>query len=176
MRERLAKLIRQRSAFIGTFSGIGRKSGYKGYLAPTILLTNLKDEQENSLEDHVWMNFCKGFEEANLHCGDIIKFRARVEPYQKGYSEDSEENPFRIDFCLTYPRKVSKIGQEEGEFEANEIHSRKALEEIKKYNEALKQSRIDFFEKKHLADAPKEELSKTVEKMTQTRLSLFLEN
>ena len=106
MREKLAKRNNERNFFTGTFSKFGTKTGYR-HQEPTVLLTNIKDEEGNNITDHLWFNYTKLFEqlweEENLYSGDIIAFSARVKPYSKGYEKDE------IDFKLSRPTKLKII-------------------------------------------------------------------
>ncbi|MFW9878877.1 MAG: hypothetical protein ACFFG0_37835 [Candidatus Thorarchaeota archaeon] len=66
--------------------------------------------------------------------------------YQKGYSEDSEENPVRWDYHLSYPRKVQKCGRAEGDFSQynayNESVANRVSDHAKRREEIFKQKDI----------------------------------
>lgn len=119
MRENFKKMAGQRHTFIATVSRFGKKSSYRGPPQTTILLVNIKNENEGFLEDHAWMVLRKRFEQAEIKEGDVLKLEARVSTYVKGYSDDHEENPIRIDYKLCYPTKIMKIGEDE-EFKISE--------------------------------------------------------
>jgi hypothetical protein len=134
LRERLRQLNKERLPIIATFVRFGRAKSKNGYLNTTVLFTDVKDEKGDLLTDHAWMGMGKRFERLNLTSGDILRFNARIKSYTKGYSEDSEENPFRIDFKLSYPSKAEKIGfDDEGDYDND--FSLKVLADIKEHND-----------------------------------------
>jgi hypothetical protein len=79
-------------------------------------LKDVKDENGQLVTDHLWFNMTKGFEEANLHPGDIVEFRGKVEKYIKGYQgrrEDVFGKPIEADYKLSRPTKVRNLGKKE---------------------------------------------------------------
>jgi len=109
-RKKLKEIEDERKIFIGTFERYGIKSGYKCPLK-TVLLLDIKDEEENEITDHLWFNFTKGFEKlGELKRGDKIKFRARSKKYTKGYQGYRWDIPNNIstDYKLSHPTILSK--------------------------------------------------------------------
>jgi hypothetical protein len=117
MREALAQIENRRDTFLGTFVRFGVKGGWKGPV-PTVLLKEVKNENNETLTDHLWFNLTKGFEKLNLQEGDTVKFNARVKPYFKGYlgyvddvddTDDTYYEPLELDYKLSNPRKVQRV-------------------------------------------------------------------
>jgi hypothetical protein len=137
MRKDLAPHFNKRTRFCGTFIKYGQKNGYKGRLEQTVLLINIIEITNPTiiLTDHLWFNYTKGFSVLNLQSGDIIEFNARVDVYQKGYSEDSEDNPFRLDYRLTYPRNIKIVGKAEDDFSENDRYNKSIIEKIIQHND-----------------------------------------
>lgn len=120
-----------RTRFRATFERFGKKSGYKVPWVLTILLIDVKRvDDEKIMTDHAWMTAGKQFKSLDLHSGDIIDFDARVGMYQKGYSEDDEENPFRYDYRLERPTKMEKVGKSDGDFTTEERLSQEIREKV----------------------------------------------
>ncbi|TAL70135.1 MAG: hypothetical protein EPN82_05850 [Bacteroidetes bacterium] len=108
MRVELMKRNRDRIKCYGTFKNTGTKSGWQGEILPTVLLTDIRDEQGNILTDHLWFNLTKQFEKlGEIPAGTKLEFEARVKEYFKGYVNrwnDIDER--RNDYKLSYPTKV----------------------------------------------------------------------
>jgi len=113
MRNKLKEYSGKRLRFVGIFSRFGKKAKFKGGFQVTLLIRNiiLEGFPEEEVTDHFWFNYTKQFQNTLLRNGTILAFNARVGQYEKGYSEDSEENPKRLDFGLYYPSKVEIVGQ-----------------------------------------------------------------
>jgi len=113
MRERLREKSGARGCYTGTFSRFGAKSAYKGPPLKTVLLVELKDEMGREVCDHLWFNFTKEFEAANLQPGDQVRFNARSKPYWKGYRghryDDDEMRTVAKDYKLSHPTKVTVV-------------------------------------------------------------------
>ena len=77
----------------------------------TVLLTDIKDMQGNTITDHLWFNLTKGFEKLNLQENEIIKFDARVKSYMKGHKgyRDDVYKPIEKDYKLSHPTRIAKI-------------------------------------------------------------------
>lgn len=111
MRNKLKEIGNEnRHIFTGEFSRFGVKNGYMGQ-QKTILLQNIKNEKGELVTDHLWFNYIKGFKKINLQKGDIIKFSARVNLYEKGYKGYREDIyvPITYDYKLSYPTNIQKI-------------------------------------------------------------------
>jgi len=110
MRENLECINDIRDVFYGIFVRIGIKKGYMGK-EETVLLKDIRDKNGKYICDHLWFNYTKGFQEANLHEGDIVEFNARVKPYIKGYFGYQWDvyKPAELDYKLSHPTKFKKI-------------------------------------------------------------------
>jgi hypothetical protein len=82
------------------------------------LLIDIIDTEKPTeiLTDHLWFNVTEEFRQLNLRSGDIVEFNARVTLYEKGYRDDDEDNPKRLDYHLSYPRKITKCGHTEKDY------------------------------------------------------------
>ena len=106
VREEFREKHFKRLTFEGIFKQFGKKRGYKGYLAQTILLIDVKEFQtEKVLTDHLWFNSTLRFKKLELSVGDIVKFDGRVRTYRKGYAENSHYY-----YKISHPSKISIIG------------------------------------------------------------------
>ena len=86
MRNQLAIINGSRSRFEGIFVRFGTKRGYKGYPVKTILLKEVHSLANNDIKtDHLWFTCGKRLEQLNLQENDVVRFDARVSPYEKGY-------------------------------------------------------------------------------------------
>ena len=101
----------KRGLYIWKFDRTGSKSGYKGRL-DTVLLKDIKDETGHIVTDHQWFNMTKGFKQADLKHGDLVKFRATVKKSPKGYRgrrEDVFDKPIIADYYLSRPTNIRKL-------------------------------------------------------------------
>lgn len=118
MRRELAKKENERARFTGSFVRFGTKNGWHD-LEKTILLRNIRYTNGEVVADHLWFNYTKGFESADLEkpfCeNDVIEFVARVKLYLKGYRGWREDvwKPVEHDYKLSHPTKISNLGQED---------------------------------------------------------------
>jgi len=114
MRSKLKKIENKRKTFIGTFVRFGSKSNYHGFPEPTILLKDIKDNNNRIVCDHIWFNLTKRFQNIDLKEGDIIEFDARVKEYKKGYV-NYRKGIFNqsYNYKLSYPTKIKKIREED---------------------------------------------------------------
>lgn len=116
MRKNLESLgTEERHMFKATFGRYGTKRGYKGRIESTILLINVKDENDNLLTDHLWFNLTSGFGSLDLKEGDEVTFYGRVKYYLKGYFGNKADVhvPIEYDVKISHPTKVRKIEKEE---------------------------------------------------------------
>ena len=108
MRKKLHSKQGQRLLFTATIGRSGEKSGYRGS-TETVLLKDVRFENDKQATDHVWINKTKTYEAANLRMGDRIRFEARVRYYEKGYKGHDPvkkaEKPIRTDLKLDRPSK-----------------------------------------------------------------------
>jgi hypothetical protein len=118
------------------------KNGYKGRLSQTVLLVDIIDiaNPNETLTDHLWFNFTEEFKHLNLKSGDILEFNARVALYKKGYSDDSEDNPKRIDYHLTYPRKIEKCGHSEKDYSSYEKYNEEIIKKVEEHETRRKEA------------------------------------
>lgn len=111
MRTKLKKINSKpdtKEEFTGTFVKFGGKNN-NGEWETTILLKNIKDKNGKLVTDHLWFNNSKGFEALNLKENDVIRFKAKVSQYKKGYlGRDktlSNIKPKEKDYKLLNPSK-----------------------------------------------------------------------
>ena len=114
MRDELRKKEGQRQVFSATFERTGVKNGYKGP-KKTILLKNIRDHNGKVVSDHLWFNYTKGFAKHKLAPGCLVRFKARVKEYEKGYRGRREEvyAPIEIDYKLSHPT-ILEVTTEDG--------------------------------------------------------------
>jgi len=95
----------------GTFEKLGTKKNWKfGFLEETILLIDIKNDANEIITDHLWLNYTNQLKKADLKKGDEIEFFGIVRMYKKGYFDFREGMDNRtIDYKITYPSKVKKI-------------------------------------------------------------------
>ena len=106
LRRRLAPLEEERGTFRGEFERFGSKKGNRSQ--HTILLKNIKDENDESMCGHCWLNVGKRIRDlGHLRKGDRIQFDGRVKKYRKGSKKRGI--PVRYDYKFTYPSKVQRI-------------------------------------------------------------------
>ena len=105
MREKLRTLgNEERHFFQGKFCRCGYKS-FGDIYSPTLLLTDVKDNEGNLLTEHLWFNYGKGFLSlGQLERGDLIGFCARVADYVKGRRYERE-----LDYKLSRPTKITLL-------------------------------------------------------------------
>lgn len=101
MRKRLRDLRDQRRVFRATFDRLGLKNGYRGRALQTVLLRDVRDEKGVHLTDHIWLNFTKGFQAAELTPGAEIEFDARVKKYRRGYRGHREDVFAQVSFATS---------------------------------------------------------------------------
>lgn len=101
----------ERHTFTAEFARFGMKNGYKG-VEKTVLLKDIKLHNQ-ILCDHLWFNYTKGFEQCDLHEGDIVQFDGRINSYQKGYKGWNEEKQLlaliSTDYKIERPTHVQVI-------------------------------------------------------------------
>lgn len=112
MRKQMKIFNGERIKIYAKFERFGKKNGYKGPVE-TVLLIDLKTENNYILADHLWFNKTKGFSEINLKQGDEIEFFGRVKTYEKGYKGYNYEkiinSPISLDYKISHPTKIKKI-------------------------------------------------------------------
>lgn len=111
MRKELGKSIENRKKFKAIFSRFGKKINFKGHSEETVLLKHIIDLENNQeVADHLWFNYSKSFEKAQLNPGDILEFAARVKSYKKGYvNKPLKINLRTTDFKLSHPTQIKKL-------------------------------------------------------------------
>lgn len=112
MRRTLKTLEGVRTTFSGTIAQFGMKPGYTGRDLPTLMLKDVTDSTGNIVTDHLWFMLGRQLAALDLQVGDVISFQARVTAYEKGYKgyRDDVYKPIEIDYRLSNPTKISKIG------------------------------------------------------------------
>ncbi len=109
-RKGLAPFLGKRGEFLATVARFGTKTGWKGGVIKTVLLTNVMLDGKQ-VADHVW--FACGKRLSGLKEGDVVKFQARVQEYVKGYRGWKEDiiidNPPSVDLKLSFPTKVEVV-------------------------------------------------------------------
>ena len=90
MRKELIKHKDKKLFIIGTIERYGLKKQYIGGETPTMLLKNVKIEEE--IIDHLWINVGKTLSKLNIREGSIISFEAWIKGYYKGYIENLNFN------------------------------------------------------------------------------------
>ena len=114
MRKELSKQNNVRSSFIGVFVRFGTKTNYHGFPEKTVLLKDIKDNQNNIVCDHLWFNHTKQFQAlGEIQPKTLISFNARVKEYVKGYiNRDKFIDDSTIDYKLSHPTQVRKVNSE----------------------------------------------------------------
>jgi len=103
VRKKLKSIDRTRKRFSGTFEKFGIKNGHS-WQETTVLLVDIRDDNDKYMTNHLWFNFTKRFQLLELSGGEKLEFDARVKKYKKG--KRSKE-----DFKLTYPTKIEIISK-----------------------------------------------------------------
>jgi len=111
MREELAKIYGTRRSFQAVFDKFGVRSGYKTPLTTILVLDVVDMTTKRIVTDHLWFTMGKRFAVLDLKPGDIIRFKARVTSYEKGYRGHREEyeTGVGIDYRLSFPTDVVKL-------------------------------------------------------------------
>lgn len=96
-----------------TYSGFFNRTGYKvsqdeygvDVYAPTLLITNVKDENGRMITDHLWFDYTEEFQQlGQLKTGELLKFTAMATTYMKGRTGEHHK-----DFQLTDPTAISLV-------------------------------------------------------------------
>lgn len=113
MRKELEKIEGLRGRFEAVFVRYGSKKGYKGYPVPTLLLKEVKSVSTGEyVTDHLWFTCGKRFNALGLEEGDVMRFDARVTPYEKGYKGyrgDFDYRSLEYDYRLSFPTNLVKV-------------------------------------------------------------------
>lgn len=104
--------------FRGTFARFGRavvRYRFAGKLRTkevvTLVLTNVTDDCNRPLTDHLWFKCGKQFAALNLQPGERVEFTARVERYYKRRRDEFDgESYLEGDYCLKRPTNMMKLG------------------------------------------------------------------
>jgi ribosomal protein S27E len=103
MRVKLGAQVNQgQQEFIATVQTLSQISETKK--TNTIMLTELKDINNNIITDHIWMPETKTIADANLDRGDIIQFHAQARKYIKKNGA--------LDYKISYVSGIKKIGRD----------------------------------------------------------------
>ncbi|MDZ4717121.1 MAG: hypothetical protein SH847_01525 [Roseiflexaceae bacterium] len=84
MREAREQRAGERATFHGTFARLGTKAGWRGAVVSTVLLTDIRTREGIAICDHLWFNLTKGFAQLTRLPGDVVRFDARIQAYEKG--------------------------------------------------------------------------------------------
>jgi hypothetical protein len=124
VREKLKEICGVRARFRGRFQRFGeavvrfRLNGrLRSKPVRTLVLTDLTDDRDRPLSDHLWFRVGKQFDALNLRPGDRVEFTATVEKYEKRRRDEYGDGYYIIeDYCLKRPCKMVKLGvhDEEG--------------------------------------------------------------
>ncbi|KAF0194457.1 MAG: hypothetical protein FD169_1778 [Bacillota bacterium] len=106
MREELKKREGNRGTFIGVFSRFGTDNDGYGTIQ-TVVFMNIRDANGELVSDHNWFRCTDSFKKMGLSRGDVVQFDARVKEYRKNYEGDPEA----IDYKLSNPTKIKKVGK-----------------------------------------------------------------
>jgi hypothetical protein len=111
VRVALKKIDDVRKKFRGVYERDGKKTNWKGYSEPTILLRRVADDTGKVVTDHLWFSRTKGFDALGpLKSGDLIEFEARVTSYRKGYvNRKIRVNESSVDYKLSRPTKLKIV-------------------------------------------------------------------
>jgi hypothetical protein len=101
------------------------------------------------LTDHLWFSFTEQFKQLNLRSGDIIEFNARATLYEKGYRDDDEENPKRLDYRLSYPSKVVKCGHAEKDYSYYDTQNAEVEKRIAEHEARRQKAIAEWIEQKN---------------------------
>jgi hypothetical protein len=117
MRKKMRAMNGDRLTFTGVFVRKGSKPAFRGPDLITILLQDIKTADGKIVADHLWFNYTKGFEAIEpLQEGDVIRFDARVQLYEKGYKgrrDDVYDRPVKADYKLSRPTRICKEGNDD---------------------------------------------------------------
>ena len=116
MRRQLA-MRRRPSKFRATFAryGTARAAPKLGRMnsARTLLFTEITDDCDRWICDHIWFQSSQVLDALALVPGDQIEFQARAQPYKKGYLGFSRyttaHKPLSRDWRLSNPRHVRRL-------------------------------------------------------------------
>ncbi len=96
----------ERASFSGSFARTGYKEVEDEYgvthYEPTLMLSNLRDENARQVTDHQWFNYdATWLALGELKTGDLIQFTAEVQTYMKGRAGQHKQ-----DYQLTAPEEL----------------------------------------------------------------------
>lgn len=111
MRKKLKSNKNVRKKFHAVFSRFGKKINFSGYTDQTVLLVDVRDAvTQETLTDHVWFTYTRGFENIALRPGAKVEFEARIKEYKKGYANRRYHiNERKVDYKLSYPTRITII-------------------------------------------------------------------
>jgi hypothetical protein len=106
MRTRLSKYRNQSTTFI---AAVGRRGTIQRSTSPfheTVCLEFLTAGNQ-LVSDHLWVKLTEELSQRFPQYGDVIRFRARVQPYSKGYA--GNRIPSQVDYRLVDLHDVEVI-------------------------------------------------------------------
>lgn len=103
LREHLKAIEGQRALFRATFSRFDHRSS-RGYMVPTALFVDVRNEQGFEVCDHIWMRRGKQVNDLRLEEGDQVEFFATSAGYWSGYHDNRHYN-----YGLKFPTKLRKV-------------------------------------------------------------------
>lgn len=112
MRSKLQQYEGSHATFTGVFRRFGKRTTRTGETITTVLMTSIKNEDGEVVADHVWIVRTRGFDAVTLKPGDVVRFRAKVRAYEKGYrgTRDMWGKPLERDYKLSYPTNMEVVG------------------------------------------------------------------
>ena len=118
-RVRLEASVGQKLTVVAIYWGMGtRRVGRREFR--TVLIREVREASTGALlTDHLWFNRGNTWRKAGLLPGDMIEFEARSIEYRPGHWGPDLisrlENPPRVDYKLTPPTGIRKLGRDTGE-------------------------------------------------------------
>jgi hypothetical protein len=115
MRKELGKIEGTRTKFTATISKFGKKNNYRGLPSDTVLFTDVKNEKEEIIADHIWFVIGKTLSCVMDNLGKQVSFDARVKSYVKGYKGYREDvyRETKADYRLSNPTNITILKNEE---------------------------------------------------------------
>lgn len=124
MRKKLKQIGNQeRHTYQAEYGGVGFKRSYKNHFLPTLLLKNVRLNND-LVTDHLWINYTKGFSKlGRLQDDDVIVFDGRVTSYVKGYFTEVHHR----EYGLERPSKIHLLNKRKTELMPDALKNKNAL-------------------------------------------------
>lgn len=114
MREGLKEFEGQRKTFYGVFLRMGSQPGFKPDdpdIKLILIINIVVDIDCDTICDHFWFTYNKGFKKLELVPGDVIQFNARVDSDKYFGEMFGKRELLEKDYKLMNPNNISKVGQ-----------------------------------------------------------------